>query len=279
MKSLLIPYDNSPACANALTYAADICKHYHITRIYLLKSYYVSALAQILPSADLVQISTEEVQEFYNESLKELDNVEKKLSALCENKVVIESILTEQTIVRGLLETVADVSPDYIVIGSGGNKPEFEGSVSEHVVEIARVSPIPVLVVPPMAKFKPVKKLLIPCDFENLNRFSSLKTLWAAELSLQTEVIVYNVDPEKKYLGKEQEQEQLLKAFMDKYHFTVAYSGDKDIVASVISFARESGVDAIVALPGSHSFFYRLTHQSISEGLAQNTNYPVFIMK
>src|SRR6202790_3436185 len=61
MKTLLIPIDFSAATENVLKYAADFSCDTHIERIILLKSFYVSLYAQLLPSADFVQLSAEDI--------------------------------------------------------------------------------------------------------------------------------------------------------------------------------------------------------------------------
>ena len=63
MKTLLIPVDFSESTENVIAYAAGFSCDTHVDRIILLKSYYVSVYEELLPSADFVQMSAEEIDE------------------------------------------------------------------------------------------------------------------------------------------------------------------------------------------------------------------------
>lgn len=63
MKTLLIPIDFSDTSENVIQYAADFVKDAAVDQIILLKSYSLSMFAQLLPSADYVQMNATDIEE------------------------------------------------------------------------------------------------------------------------------------------------------------------------------------------------------------------------
>ena len=82
MKTILIPVDFSDTSTNALKYATELIKDIPVEKIILLKSFYKSVYEQLLPSADFIQLSTEDIwleRNEVNEQLRSLtDSILKK---------------------------------------------------------------------------------------------------------------------------------------------------------------------------------------------------------
>jgi len=154
-----------------------------------------------------------------------------------------------------------------------------ETYIGDQVITIAKTSTIPVLLVPDGVRYKKIKQALLPCDFAAISRLGLLKVFHSTQKWPHPELMVLNVDQKQKHLIHGSEPTDSLKKLLENYQYKVYYSADKNIVNGILSFAKTHEVQLIISLPGKNSFFYNLTHRSITDALALNTHHPVLILK
>ncbi|HEY4322523.1 MAG TPA: universal stress protein [Mucilaginibacter sp.] len=277
MKTLLIPVDFSDVTENVLKYAADFSCDTHIERIILLKSFYVSIYAQLLPSADFVQLSAEDIDREREKVISDLETLSHELLRKCNPSVKIKTAISELPIARATHELIADEKPYMIMIGSN---PDLDDSyIDDQIIAIGKTSPIPVFIVPSSVTYKKIEKALVPCDFSAISRLEALKGFRDPSKWLHPELIVLNVDPRQKHKKGDTHLVPGLVELLEGYDYQVHYSEDKDTVHGILDFAEHHRTQLIIALPGKYSFFYNLTHRSITNALALNTSKPVLILK
>ena len=278
MKTLLIPVDFSGTSSNVLKYAAEFSKDTAVERIILLNNYYLSIYEQLLPSADFVQTSAEDINEERQNINERLKSVSCKLAKKCGPSVKIETAVSELPLLRAIHQLIIQEKPNMLMIGSDNNRNE--SYIGEQVIAIAKTSNIPLLIVPAHAKYKKIKLALVPCDFNAVSRLALLKEIRSSNQWLcPPELVVLNVDPKQAYLARQEENFQALKEILESYKYQVYYSENRDIVHGILDFANKHHAQLIIALPGNYSFFYNLTHHSITNALELNANQPVLILK
>jgi nucleotide-binding universal stress UspA family protein len=278
MKTLLIPIDFSGTSSNVLKYAVEFSKDTAVERIILLNNYYVSIYEQLLPSADYVQLSADEINEERQNIDDRLKAIGRKLAKKCSPSIKIETAASELPLLRAIHQMTDQEKPHMLMIGSDNNLDE--SYIGEQVIAIAKTSNIPVLIVPARAKYKKIKLALVPCDFNAVSRLALLKEIRSSNQWLcPPELIVLNVDPKHAYLAHKEENIRALKEMLESYKYQVYYSEDRDIVHGILDFANKHNAQLIIALPGNYSFFHNLTHHSITNALELNANQPVLILK
>jgi nucleotide-binding universal stress UspA family protein len=279
MKTILLPVDYSAASHNAARYVAELSAlpEYQIGRIILLNSYFVSIYEQILPTPDFVQIGEQEIREKRGELRRHLLDVRDEIKPLAGQAVTVETMESYEPLLRSILDAVAFRKPDLLVIGSGE-----DSEVGEHVIGIARISPVPVLIVPSGKLFEGIHTVLLPCDFRNLACLSPLKVMQEAAFWRSTRVLVIHVDPGFRR-SEPDERFRAVSSNLQKYlsgiDWELNYSDESNTLLGILRSAQHSNVDMIISLPGKHSFFYKLTHRSISQALVRNAEMPVLILK
>lgn len=279
MKTILIPVDFSETSANALEYAIEMIKDIEVDRIVLLKTFYKSVYEQILPSADFIQLSAEDVlaeREQINEQLRTLTE---RLLKKCNPAVKVQTAVSELPLLRSIHQSIGNVHPDLVIVGGDDPSLQEESYIGQYVIAIAKTSPVPVLIIPSNVKYKKIEHALIPCDFATVSRLSILKGLQSPLAWLHPSLMVLNIDPKQKHISHEEEHVGMLKELLEDYAYKIYYSEDQDTVNGILKFARTNDVQLITALPGKYSFFYKLTHSSTTEALAMNANEPVLILK
>jgi nucleotide-binding universal stress UspA family protein len=247
MKTLLIPIDFSDTSENVIQYAADFVKDAVVDQIILLVSYSISMFAQLLPSADYVQMSASDIDERRGEIEKSVKFIAETLQGKCNAPTKVETVISEFPLLRAIHQLIDQERPDLLMTGSDHHPSPDRSPIGEHVIGIAKTSPIPVLIVPAGLHYQKIEHALVPCNFTAVSRLILLKELRSSFEWLHPELTILNVDPVT--------------------------------VHGILSFAKKNNIQLLIALPGQHSFFYNLTHRSITKALALNATQPVLILK
>jgi hypothetical protein len=123
---------------------------------------------------------------------------------------------------------------------------------------------------------------VVACDLKSLTHVNLLQRLHKLKDWIHPQLSLLNVTPGNKHTASglpAQEIERVLSDLLKDFQYRLNYSGDPDILRGIITFADQNDLQLIIALPGKHSFLYKLTHQSISSGLSLNAHKPVLILK
>lgn len=279
MKTILIPVDFSETSTNALRYVTALVEDIAVERIILLKSFYKSVYEQLLPSPDFIQLSDEDIQKERKQINEQLKSLTETLLKKCKPAVKIETAVSEIPLLRSIHQLIADERPDLLIIGCDNPSEQSGSYISQHVISIARTSPIPVMIIPAEATYQKISRVLVPCDFATVSRLGILKGLHSPLAWFHPELMVLNIDPKQKHISHEEEHAGMLKELLEGYDYKIYYAEDRNTVNGILKFARTSQVQLITALPGKYSFFYKFTHSSTTEALAINANEPILILK
>jgi nucleotide-binding universal stress UspA family protein len=279
MRTILIPIDFSDTTENLLQYASDFCVDNKVERVILLKCYYVSSYEQLLPSPDFVQVSADDIVSEKKALDEQLQAAGRQLQKNCKNCFDIQTAFSDLPLARAIHKQIADKQPNLVMMASDKTSDESNSRSAEQIIVIAKTSPIPVMIIPSNVKYKKIEQALVPCDFTATARLSALKGFHDRERWIHPQLMVLNVDAKQKYVSNNEQLTAGLADILKGYEYDIYYSDDKDTVNGILAFARKHDVQLIIALPGKYSFFYNLTHRSITQALALNAIRPVLILK
>jgi nucleotide-binding universal stress UspA family protein len=165
MRIILIPVDFSATSKNVLRYAAAFVKDAAAERIILLKSRYISVYAQLLPSADYIQLNAADIEAERQEKEKQLKFIAQKLLRQCHFPVKVETAISELPLLRAIRQVIEQERPDLLLTGSDAAAPDGYSSVGAEVISIAKTSSVPVMIIPASVPYHPITKAVVPCDF------------------------------------------------------------------------------------------------------------------
>lgn len=240
MKKLLVLVDFSAPSVNAVAYAAGLAQDKGFGEIVLMSNCFVPLFEQIVPSPDLVQVGEEEINRRMESLMKQLLELKSEIGKQLPPAVTVRIAVGTQPLLRSVIEEVTSEAPSLVLIGTSRRALGDDCSIGRQIIPLAKVIPVPVLVIPPEARYHPVTTVLVAGTTD-------------ADITLQP------------LLGDLQ---------------IVQYAPpQKDVLADVLHAAAEHQVQLIVALPRKHSFFYHLTHQNIMQGVVLNAAEPVLILK
>ena len=279
MKTILIPVDFTSTSDNALEFALAWCRDFEYNHIILLKTFHASIFENILPSTEYIHVSQEHRKD-------DMEMLRKRSQIFIDQSapvIKVSIVASEKTLLHSIIDMLEGGKIELIVLGSDHIGHTEKSFISSQIIEIAKASPVNVLIVPSTSKFQVIQKVLVPVDIQSMGFLERLEK-FGVKLTKRPdrELMILNVDANEKYLLRDEafeRNENSLHSYLKNFQHEVYYANDKNIIQGIINFLNKHPADLIVALPGKHSFLYSLTHKSISEALYRDAPKPVLILK
>jgi nucleotide-binding universal stress UspA family protein len=282
MKTYLIPVDFSETSIHAAEFAAQLSMQTHVEHLVLLHSYHVSIYESVLPTPDMIIPSEQEIAEHTHRKLNQLEHIRAKLHKLVREGVTIHVRISRSALVRAIIETTSKESVDLVILGSNGTNSDDISHVGSNVVNISKLSPVPVIVVPPACHYELIKKVVMACDFQKVKDTVPLESLKKLLSRHDVDLLVVNVDPAEKHKHANPEQlaeETALHGMLREYHPKYYYNSSANVINGIIKFADNHHSQLVIALPHKYSFFQSLLHTSVSQRLTLQSAVPVLLLK
>ncbi|MGY0038873.1 universal stress protein [Pedobacter sp. NJ-S-72] len=232
MKTILIPVDFSLSADHAVDYAADLSNNRDVEQIILFAQFHVSFFEQLYPTPDFIQTGEQEIQELKQKLTLQLQELKTQLLSKLTSGTTVKVVLLEMPLLRAVLKMIETENPDVLFLGSNsmsGGDSSFVGSL---MVEIAKVSTIPVFIVPPDTIYQPIKNVLVACDFRTVNHAGLLNRLHKIKDWPHPKLTLLNVDPQQKHLHPDHpalEINGIIKEVLSDYEYELFYADDSDI--------------------------------------------------
>lgn len=282
MKTYIVPVDFSATSLHAAEYAAMLSKQTDVTRIVLLHSYYVSVYQSVLPTPDMVMLTDDTIDDETEDRLTQLKHLRSKLLNEVRHSVEIKIKLSRDTLTRSIIETLAEENADVVILGSNGNSSECSSHVGVNAINISKLSPAPVIVIPPVCCYEPVKRVVMACDFQKITESFPLESLKNLLERHDVELFVVDIDRQAKHKNADPQQlaeESVLDKMLKEYHPKYFFNESDDVINGILDFARKHKAEMVIALPHKYSFFQSLLHSSVSSGLTVHSAIPVLLLK
>jgi nucleotide-binding universal stress UspA family protein len=282
MKTYIVPVDFSATSVHAAEYAALLSKQTDVQLIVLLNSYYISVYQSVLPTPDMVIINEEEIETETEERLLQLKHLRSKLLKTVREGVKIEIKVSRDPLVRSVLEALSDDNTHLVIVGSNGANGECESHVGLNAINISKLSPAPVIVVPPACCYEQVKRVVMACDFQKITESFPLEGLQRLLQRHDAELLVVNIDKQAKHKNADPQQlaeESVLHKMLKEYHPKYYFNESDDVINGILEFAKKHNAQMVIALPHKYSFFQSLLRDSVSKGLTVKSAVPVLLLK
>ena len=282
MKTLSILVDFSLPSNHAAIYAAELCNDRGYNRIILVANCYISQFEQIIPTPDLLQVGKDEIGRRTEATTRRAKSLRTRLLKILSPGITVDYLIDDKPLLRSVYELSLKEDFNLLVIGSNSDENEQESFIGSNLIEIAKIAAVPVLIVPARSHYQPVKNALLPCNLDSFNQVSLLSRLQKIKDWQHPKLFLLSVMPKNDPLPESEPVFQFIepaKKLLSNYEYVLAHVSQRNILTGIMHFAKKNDIQIIIALPGSHSFLYRLTHSSITKGLAQNAKLPVLILK
>lgn len=270
MKTVIVPVDFSEAAYSAAEFAGSLAAFYG-AELLLYHAYELPVTTGDFsyPVADApeTQSAAEHDMEMFKEGLQ---NKLKKFI-----KINTQSELN--ALQDGLTELCDRVNPDLIVIGLSPGNAFTRLMLGSNTVKTVYGLKYPVLVVPPAATFKPVRKIGFACDYKEIEKNTPFDLLKKIVHDFNAELHVLNVDYNNRNFSPGMLEEsfvlgKLLSDIKPEYHNIES----EDVTEGINWFAEKANLDMIIVIPKKYDLVQRLfTHHSHTRDLIFHTHTPV----
>lgn len=282
MKTYIVPIDFSETSVHAAEFTALLTNQTDVSDVYLLHSYHVSVYESVLPTPDMLIPSEEEIEAEVVERTKKLENLRARMHKQARDGVAIHIRISRSPLVRAIIETIDQVHADIVILGSNGSNNIHSSHIGSNAVNISKLSPVPVIVVPPLCHYEKIKRVVMACDFDKVKDSVPLEPLKRLLQRHEVELQVVNIDKDAKHKNEDPEQlaeESALHKMLQEYHPRYYYSNESDVLNGILSFAKGHHAQMVIALPHKYSFFQSLLHSSVSQQLTVHCAVPVLLLK
>lgn len=269
MKTIIVPTDFSPVSVNAMNYAINLAKDIYASVI-LFHAYQVPVAFSEVP---VITISLDDIKKQNEEKMAELkQNVEHVSSGSVEIRThnVLGDTIEE-------LELLCDTEKPFCIVmgtrGAGALETMFLGSTTLSAINRLHV---PVIIVPPGAVFKRIKRIGFACDYSQVAESTPIEEISRWVRLFDAKLKVLNVDYENRQFNPNvpmslTKVHELLKPLNPDFH----YIDDPDVEEGLNAFAETHAIDMLITIPKKHRLLDKIFQRSHTRNLALHAHIPI----
>jgi nucleotide-binding universal stress UspA family protein len=270
MKKLLVPTDFSDTSKNAALFAAQMAADIQNAKIIL-----IHVSDKITGGSDGSPLTEDDDDRrvILTEALSQL-----KDELLAVAQAPIEFVMEKgSSLVETLTRYVRHQAIDMVIMGiTGATKLEqiFMGS---NTLDMAKEGVCPVLIIPPDAKYRKIKNVVLASDFKEIETTIPVAPLKATLDLFKPALHIVNVDSEHyveltdEYKAERKKLEVMLKDYSPEFSFIRQY----DFFDAISQFVDDRNIDLIVIVPKDRSFVPSLFKTSHTKKLAYHSHVPI----
>lgn len=276
MKKILLPTDFSDNAYNAIKYAVEIFKNDDCV-FFLLNTY-----TPVLYDTKYILYSPSPLalQEIYrNNSLKGLSEVKNKIKKdLPNSRHRWELVSSFNMLSDEIKEQVEEKKIDLVAMGTQGATGAKMILFGTHTIHAIKKTTCPLLAIPSGFKFKSLKNILFPTDYD-LN-FTAEHLKFLNELISKHASILHIINV---YFGIPLEAKQLRsKNLLEDYFKNIPhnfYRIEKSSVPEGIDdFQKKNPVDLLAMISNKHSFFENLLFRPVINEIGFQVKIPFLVI-
>ncbi|MDQ2863893.1 MAG: universal stress protein, partial [Bacteroidota bacterium] len=243
MKTFLVPVDFSATSVNAAEYAVALTKDIPDASILL---YHVYNRISFATLTDKEEGSRKMVTD------AELNTLKDKLHISDDQTVSIES--EEGSFIETLEKHALSNHVDMIIMGITGSSRISQVFMGTNTLNVIRNINVPVMIVPPDAKFTGIKNVLFTSDFKDVARTTPFAALKRILDIFKPKLNILNVDSEHyieltdEFKIEREVMEDKLGSYNPEFSFLRAF----DFLDGINKFAEAKDIDVIITVPRKH---------------------------
>jgi nucleotide-binding universal stress UspA family protein len=195
-----------------------------------------------------------------------------------EANVEIEYVIEEgSSLVETLERFVRHQGVHMIVMGITGASRLEQLFIGSNTLDMVDAGVCPVMIIPPDAKYRPIKNVLFASDFKDVDTTVPAVPIKSVLDLFRANVHIVNVDSEHyveitdEYKAQRVKLEKILGGYQPEFYFIRQY----DFLDAVSQFTQDKNIDVIVTVPKEHSFLSGLFKTSHTKKLAYHSHVPI----
>lgn len=275
VNEMLVLTDFSEEAANAARYATALAHQVKARRLTLYHSY---ESIGIPPTAFAPY--TGGFTESPELSLQKITELKDQLKDWLPENTEIDIRCDQRNLVNAVISLAGQQHINLIVMGMSG-KSGFERTLmGSNTINLAQDSPAPLLIVPPVAVFQPIKTVVFACDLKRVSESTPVLAIKGFINALGARLIILNVDRDGARFDPDAIKEMKhLHQLWDEQQPEYYYTDHEDIAKGIMEFAGQQRAELIITIPKQYGFFESIFHRSMTKKLAYHTHLPLLLFK
>lgn len=275
VKRMLVLTDFSEEAANAARYAAGLSHQLGAKKIILYHSY-ESVAVPVTAFAPYTGGFTESPEV----CLQKITKLKEELQEWLPENTEIEVRCDERNLVNAVITLSAQENMGLVVMGISGKNDLERLLIGSNTISLAKDSPAPLLIVPPVAAFQPLKTVVFACDLKRVSETTPALAIKRFINTLGARLVILNVDREGARFNPDAIKEmkhlhQLWDDQQPEYHYT----DHEDMARGIMEFAGQQRAGLVITVPKQYGFFESIFHRSMTSKLAYHTHLPLLLFK
>ena len=274
MKKILIPIDFSDCSMNAVEFGTEIARQVQ-AKIILMHAFAVPIPGITETLREVERMYVEEENEIH-EKLKRIGDQIASYKDIYGNNLDCTNLVMQGGADGSIMQITIEQQPDLIIMGTVGNKG-WENILGSTAIGVIRSSICPVLVIPSLAHYAPLKDILMAVDLPLHSIVPIKKTLDFSDI-FGADITVVHVSSYKNEKREElyKLKTDCLNAKLDKLKFHSITS--EKVEDGILQFLKVNDFQLVVLLKEEHFFLEGLFRKSFIKHLVLNSNKPILIM-
>lgn len=271
MKTILVPTDFSDSANNAINYAAELAKLTK-AKLILFHAFHIPAVPSDVPFIM-------PLEEFEKDNLNALIKIKNNLLKNQGSELNIECKTKLGFAVDEINEIVKEENIDLIVMGVRGAGYLGEKLIGSVTTTLIRKAKRPVLAINDKVVFKNIKKIVLACDYENIDA-KSMEPLKELIKIFDSQLYILNVSSEGELISpikKTVGGTQLVHSFEGLNH-SFDFVENEDITEGINEFVKKNDADLIVMIPRKHTLFENIFQERNTKRMAFHTHIPLLAL-
>lgn len=270
MKKLLVPTDFSDTSKNAALFAAQMAADIQNAKIIL-----IHVSDKITGGSDGSPLTEDDDDRrvILTEALSQL-----KDELLAVAQAPIEFVMERGTsLVETLTRYIRHQAIDMVIMGITGATRLEQIFMGSNTLDMAKEGVCPVLIIPPDAKYRKIKNVVLASDFKEIETTIPVAPLKATLDLFKPALHIVNVDSEHyveltdEYKAERKKLEVMLKDYSPEFSFIRQY----DFFDAISQFVDDRNIDLILIVPKDRSFVPSLFKTSHTKKLAYHSHVPI----
>lgn len=275
MKKFLLPTDFSANAKHVLNYGYALAKQ--------IKADIIICNAIIepaeVPQSGMVRWTMEESDVLIKDSNHELELLKTYLGGK-EESIGYNPVITCKNNEGTVLNTVSKLNNhhdiDLVIIGTHGSDSLSTLLIGNHTRQLIDATDRPLLLIPPIAKILPVKKIAFATDFENPAKdLECINFLISLAKPLNAEILITNIFNDDTHSA-----ERFVNELAEKTNYPLVYYRLVKARSTVLGLdwlCEHGQVDILAMVHRSHGFIDNLFNGSDTQKMAKHIPIPLLV--
>ena len=269
MFTIIVPTDFSDTARNAVDFALKMANDMHTVRVVLYNAYSRSAIGV---DGTPLSIEPETNRQI---TLMALQNLRSEFPVRAG--LTVDILAEEGDLTPNLARLAAEKKADLAVMGINGASKIEQVLIGSSTLSVVNRASIPVLIIPPDAVYKKIRKVLFCSDLKDVDKTTPLDHLKAMLDMFGPRLVIGHVSTNHYNDTLHQQKVEIAKLndMLAAYAPEFAVLPMGDFTESTSQLATDKQVDLLITVPRKHSFFEKLISPSHTKKLAYHSHLPV----